>query len=74
MYSFTFYYEDGSNHLFEHIIKAKYSNGSKAINVSGDELSTHCFPIGRTIYIFSDSANYSINGNQLRFIAVLKEN
>lgn len=74
MYSFTFHYENDINRLFQHIVKAQYYLGSRLITVSGDELSSHCFPLKSGLHIFSESANYSVSGNQLRFIDIVKEN
>lgn len=78
MCTFTFVYQIGENEIkkcFPHIVQVNYmSSTTKPCIVKEDELLKHCFPINKTLYLFSEDTNYSVDGNQICYIEIKKEN
>ena len=73
MYTFIFCYENTTKHQFEHITRVEYSSFGKQTIVSENELLSHHFPTGQTLHLFSETANFTVSGNQLSYIEVQKE-
>jgi len=73
MCTFTFCYRDGTEISFENITNVRYFNGEKNIEVSENELLTHCFPTKCTLHLFTNGFNRSVSGKFLSYIEVQKE-
>ena len=73
MCTFVFCYNNGIKNTFEHIISAKYSLGDGDIVVDENDLLTHGFHTGHDLRLFSNSANFTVSGNNLLYIEIQKE-
>jgi len=69
MYTFSFYYSDGSARHYEHITTAKVGNEV----ISEKEILTYDFWANQRIFLKSDTGNYTVSTNDLRSIEVEKE-
>jgi len=70
MVTFTFKYNDGAEHVFDHIETAEYGDGQR---IEGNELLTHWFPIGYDFHLCSDDCNFTVSGSNLTYIEVESE-
>ncbi len=72
MCTFEFLYTDGRTVTCEHVKKASYvSDGG--INVDEQSLTTHEFPLDRTIWLFAETKSYCVSNDGLRSITVEAE-
>lgn len=72
MYTFTFTYQDGSTNYFNDINEVQYVHPD-IITVSGDNILKHLFPTGIDLHLFSDNLNVTVNGKNLLYIEIEKE-
>lgn len=72
MATFTFFYENGTKNIFEHIERAVYFR-SERITVSGNQLLTHEFSLGRDICLYSTNSNFTVSGKNLSYIEITSE-
>ena len=66
-------YEDGKDINIPHITKITYAGYDKKVDVSEENLSTHCFPIGKPLWLYSNDGISVINGTGLRLVEVRNE-
>lgn len=72
MCTVTFTYADGKILDCEHIKSACYMSGSR-IDVSESELPTHPFPLGKPIWLFTESGSFGVSHTDLRCVEVTAE-
>ena len=73
MVTFTFCYENGTTHSFEHITRVELVHATRVV-VSEQELMTHSFPTNETYHLFSANSNFTVSGKNISYIEVEKEN
>ncbi len=73
MYNFSIRYED--NRLVEcrHVVEASYNGSNSLIIVPEEELGTHLMPVGKTIWLRTNSGTFAANGSGIRTISVSEE-
>ena len=72
MCTFTFHYADGSKIKCERVKSAAYSSGSR-VNVSENELVTHPFPMGKALWLFTETGSFCVGHDGLRCVEVTTE-
>jgi len=58
---------------YVHVDKAIYQTGSGNKVISSDEMLTHIFPLGVTIYFQGPDCNHVINHRNLVSLEIIKE-
>lgn len=66
-------YEDGTSIECQDVVEARYNGADKNVIVSNDEISSHLFPLGKALWLKTETGTYSINGNGIRFITVERQ-
>lgn len=72
MYTVMFYYSDKSFQEYNHITRIEYYDVVDHV-VTGDEISTHQFPIQYDKHLFSEKTNYTVSATNVKSIAITKE-
>lgn len=73
MCTFTFTYADGGELDYEHVKSASYTSAKGQVCVSEQELITHAFPLGKVLWLFSESGSFCASDDGLRCIKVIVE-
>lgn len=73
MCTFVITYTDGSWFKCLHVNSATYGTPSGNRTVQENELLTHFFPVGRSLWLHSNSGNHCVNGDGIRHIEILAE-
>jgi len=72
MCTFTFTYTDGKILDCEHIESAAYTSGNR-VDIPGQDLATHMFPLHKDLWLFTESGSFCISSDGLRSIEVTTE-
>ena len=75
MVTFRFNYEDGSELVFSHIVKAEYLSSGSGVNVTveKDNLLTHHFRLRTALWLTAEDGVHSVSADKLKSISVTKE-
>lgn len=74
MYTFIIERPDGKTDEYNHILKVTYKDSfGKEINLEGDDILSHSYPLYHDLSLFSENATYIISKKQISIINVLKE-
>lgn len=72
MCTFVFTYTDGNKLKCERIKSASYVSGSR-VDVSEQNLATHAFPLGKDLWLFTETGSFCVSHDGLRCIEVTNE-
>ena len=73
MFDVTFKYADNNTVICQNIVRIETVSGSGYRSIAGDELLNCHLNHGSVIYLYSDSANYSVSTAGLLSIAIKKQ-
>lgn len=73
MFTFDFYYENGTNAVFEHVTSVKIDSGNGWKEVSGGEILKAYFDLRHNITLHSENATYWVTVKDLRHLEITKE-
>jgi hypothetical protein len=66
-------YEDGRYFECSHITSVTYTGSDGLITIPENELTEHCFPFKKTLWLHSNQGTYSVCGTGIRAIECRKE-
>ena len=67
-------YDKGNSYSCDDVVEISYVTVlGEAVTVTGDDLLTHHFPIGRTLWLRTSDGTSSVSGDGIRAIDVYRE-
>ena len=72
MYTIEILYDNNLKEVFKDVRSIKYQMGASMKTVSADNLLAERILLGRDIYIFNDEMQHIINGEEAKYLAIIK--
>ena len=72
MYTFLFHSESG-DFVVKHVTHARHSSGGSILEVSGQELLSHCFPLTVDLYLFGSDFSQAVSSSSFSRVEVRLE-
>lgn len=66
-------YEDGKCNEHLHITRISYNGSNKTMDIPENDLITHHFPIGKTLWLHSSNSVSVVSGSGLRLVDIRQE-
>ena len=73
MFTFRFYYASIGTIEINHVNKVEYHSTTKLETISGDQILSTRFPIGKDIYLYGDGFSDTVAGKDLIHIEITSE-
>lgn len=73
MFQFIITYDDGAVFSYAHVIEVSYAGSSSLITVPTEQLANHSFPVGKYLWLRTNTGSLSVNGSGVRLVEVRKE-
>ncbi len=71
MVNFEIRYTDDKLLQVGSVVEAIYTNSSKTCVVKEEDLTRHCFPIGRSLWLYTTNGSVAVSGDSIRSIQVI---